>query len=149
MFVLPVSRRSASFSRHVDHMLHGAVDAYLRPYGRDVDDAVRSPAIDVSETDAAYIVTLDMPGVAKEDVQVSVEGRRLTVQATVRVLVDEAKPAAGEMLYRERSTARYERTVSLPKAVDQATAVAKLEHGVLVLTLPKPVATQPARIVVN
>ena len=149
MFVLPVSRRSAAFSRHVDHMLHGALNTCLYPQDRDTHDAVRSPAIDVSETDTAYIVTLDMPGVVKEDVQVSVEGRRLTVQATVRVLVDDAKPAAGEMLYRERSSARYERTVSLPKAVDQAQAVAKLEHGVLVLTLPKPVATQPARIVVN
>ena len=138
MFVLPVTRRSAELSRQVERLFA----AQCEPLSE-----TRSPAIDVAETDAAYVVTLDMPGVAKEDVQVSVEGRRLTVQANVRTAV-EATPA-GEVLYSERSSARYARTVQLPKAVDQAQAVAKLDHGVLVLTLPKPAAAQSARIVVN
>ena len=138
MFVLPVTRRSAELSRQVERLFAGQCEPL---------NETRSPAIDVVETDAAYVVTLDMPGVAKEDVQVSVEGRRLTVQADVRTAAPTTP--AGEMLYSERTSARYARTVQLPKTVDQAQAIAKLEHGVLVLTLPKPVAAQPARIVVN
>ena len=153
MFVIPVARRSAELSRRVDRLfdrtLDGALDQFFNAHLPDDGVAVRSPAIDVAETDAAYVVTLDMPGVLKEDVQVSIEGRRLNVQASVRV-AHSAGDADGEpLLYRERSTSRYARTVQLPKAVDQALAVAKLEHGVLVLTLPKPAATQAARITVN
>lgn len=157
MFVIPVARRSADLSRRVDRFFDKSFDSALDQLfsARTPDDAeaVRSPAIDVAETDAAYVVTLDMPGVVKEDVQVSIEGRRLNVQASVRVAAASApadtKTDGEQMLYRERSSARYARTVQLPKAVDQAQAVAKLDNGVLTLTLPKPAATQAARITVN
>jgi HSP20 family protein len=134
MFVLPVTRRSAELSRQVERLLQG---------GCEPASNTCSPAIDVAETEAAFVVTMDLPGVTKEDVQVSVEGRRLNVQAPVRA------SAASELLYSERSQARYVRTVQLPQSVDAAQTVAKLDNGVLVLTLAKPVTAQPARIVVN
>jgi HSP20 family protein len=150
MFVIPVARRSAELSRHVDRLLDAALEPLFSARSSDDGEAARSPAIDVAETDAALIVTLDMPGVIKEDVQVSIEGRRLNVQASVRKAApQEGEAATPKLLYRERAQTRYARSVALPKAVDQAQAVAKLENGVLVLTLPKPVATQAAKITVN
>jgi HSP20 family protein len=150
MFVIPVAPRSAELSRRVDRLLDAALDPFLGSRASDDGDAVRSPAVDVAETDSAYVVTLDMPGVAKEDVQVSIEGRRLNVQASVRKAApQEGQAAAQKVLYRERAQTRYARSVALPAAVDQAQAVAKLENGVLVLTLPKPAATRAANITVN
>ena len=153
MFVIPVARRSAELSRQVERLfdktLDGTLDQFFNASLPNDGEAQRSPAIDVAETDAAYVVTLDMPGVVKEDVQVSIEGRRLNVQAPVRAAAGASKTDDEQLLYRERSTSRYVRTVQLPKAVDQSLAVAKLDNGVLVLTLPKPVATQASRITVN
>jgi HSP20 family protein len=53
------------------------------------------------------------------------------------------------VVYRERTATRYARTLTLPAEVDQAGAGAKLEHGVLTLTLPKRGASRAAQISVN
>jgi HSP20 family protein len=105
------------------------------------------PKLDVAETDTAYTVTLDLPGVARDDVQVSVEGRRVTLKAEVRK-ADEGQ--AGERLvWRERSLAGFERAVVLPQEVDQASSSAKLDHGVLTLTLNKRQPATSTRLTIN
>ena len=103
--------------------------------------------LDVSESEGAYTVKLEIPGVGKEDIKVSVEGRAVTVQAQSQK-VDEKKEGE-RLVYRERSVSSYARTFTLPVEVEQAEAGAKLEHGVLTLTLPKRSARATARITVN
>ena len=150
MFVLPLSRSAsrASFSRVAD-------DSFDRFFSNAVAAATtRSPALDVSETDTAYTVSFDVPGVTREQLKVSVEGRRVSIET-----VDAAKPAeaaadaskvdAPRALYRERSTTRYARTVSLPAEVDQSASQAKFENGVLTLTLVKKVATGATQLAIN
>ena len=122
MFFVPVSREFRE-SRPLAHLL-GAFDAA----------ASRSPALDVAETDAGYTVKLEMPGVAKDDIKVSVEGRKVSLQAQSQ-RSDEKKDGE-RVLYRERSATSYARTFTLPVEVDQAESGAKLEDGVLTLTLP-------------
>jgi HSP20 family protein len=143
MFLVPVSRDSRPLSRLFD-------DTFDRFFGLAAaaeSPSQRSPALDVAETESAYAVKLDMPGVAKEDVKVSVEGRQVSVQAH-RQRVEE-KPDGARVVYRERALSSYARTFTLPLEVDQAEAVAKLEHGVLMLTLPKRGARSAAQISVN
>lgn len=155
MFVLPLSRpatRSVNphFSRVVDRLFDESIDRY---FGGAAAGA-RTPALDVSETETAYLVVLDVPGATREQLKVSVEGRRVSIET-----VDAAKPAetdaaapkpdARRALYRERSTSRYARTVSLPAEVDQAASQAKFENGVLTLTLPKKFATGATQLSVN
>ncbi len=143
MFLVPVSRDSRQLSRLFD-------DTFDRFFGAPAtteSPSLRSPALDVAETEGAYCVKLDMPGVAKEDVKVSVEGRQVTVQAHVQR--SEEKKEGERVVYRERAASSYARTLSLPMEVDQAEAQAKLEHGVLVLTLPKRGARSAAQISVN
>ena len=150
MFVLPLTRSAArtSFSRVAD-------DSFDRFFSNAVAAAsARSPALDVSETDTAYTVSFDVPGVTREQLKVSVEGRKVSIET-----VDAAKPVEGaadapqvdapRALYRERSTARYARTVSLPAEVDQAASQAKFENGVLTLTLVKKVATGATQLAIN
>lgn len=149
MFVLPLTRSvshravAPSISRVFDRLLDDSFDRHFGGSG----DASRTPALDVSETDTHYIVALDVPGVSRDQLKVSVEGRRVSVEtATVAKddsvnaeSTDAASKNAARVLYRERSSVRYARTVSLPTEVDQTASQAKFENGVLTLTLAKKV----------
>lgn len=111
------------------------------------DDGARSPALDVAETETGYEVVLDVPGVAKEDVKVSIEGRRVTVQAENGRLAD--KKDGDRLVYRERAAARFARTFTLPVELDQATSGARLDNGVLTLNLTRRAANGGSQITVN
>lgn len=106
----------------------------MRPFDAEAD-AVRTPALDVSEDDCGYLVTVDMPGVAKEAVKVRVDGRRVHIQTAS----DEgtAPTDGSRLLYRERRAARYARSFSLPAEIDQGRSEARFENGVLSLKLAK------------
>jgi HSP20 family protein len=112
----------------------------------DVDaDAARTPALDVSEDDKGYRVTVDMPGVAKEAVKVRVEGRRVSIETAT----EEAAPTDGSrLLYRERRAARYARSFSLPAEIDQGQSEARFENGVLTLNLVKRVVENGGQLTV-
>jgi HSP20 family protein len=160
MFVLPLSRTTSrtvsapQFNRIVDRLFDESFDRF---FGGAANGApARTPALDVSETDTAYTVSFDVPGVTREQLKVSIEGRRVSIESVDVVAspqagtesatadapkVEAPKPAASRALYRERSTARYARTVSLPAEVDQSASQAKFENGVLTLTLVKKVPT--------
>ena len=101
----------------------------------------------MAETERSYTVKLDLPGAAKEDVKISIEGRRVTVEATT-VRNDEKKDGE-RVLYAERSVASYARSFTLPVEVDQAESSAKMEHGVLTLQLAKRGATKASQLTVN
>ena len=141
MFVVPMSRES----RHLSRLLDDTFDRCFSTAAEGV--AKRSPALDVAETDRAYTVKLEMPGVNKEDIKVSVEGRQVTVQAQSQHT--EEKKDGERMIYRERTASSYARTFTLPVEVDQVEALARLEQGVLTLTLPKRNARSAAQITVN
>ena len=143
MFIVPVSTDSRPLSRLFD----GTLDRYFGAVAAAESQSLRRPALDVVETARAYCLKLDMPGVAKEDVKVSVEGRQVTVQAHSQ-RADEKKEGE-RVVYRERAASSYARTLTLPVEVEQAETIAKLEHGVLVLTLPKRGARSAAQISVN
>jgi len=146
MFVFPTSipatRRAspATLSRAIDHLFN---DRHVN----DAPEQPRVPALDVTESDAAYTLSFDLPGLTKEQLNVTVQGRRVSVEAGAPT---QAEAKEGErLLYRERAAARYARTVSLPAEVDQATSTAKFENGVLFLTLAKKVPTGATRISIN
>ena len=147
MFVLPVShslhrRDPLAFA----HLRGGRWCRVAADEAQDSD--ARVPAIDVIESDGAYSVVFDMPGVTKEQLKVSVEGRRVSV-ATVAAPAPEAAADASRVLYRERSAPTYARTVVLPAEVDQSASQAKFENGVLTLTLAKRVAGGATQITIN
>ena len=129
-----------SFDRLFDEGLFGAPNRAEAP-------ATRSPALDVAETAHAYTVRLDLAGVAKEDVKIAIDGRRITVEATT-VRSDEKKDGE-RVLYAERSVAGYARSFTLPMDVDQAESSARMEHGVLTLQLAKRGATKATQLTVN
>ena len=154
MFIVPVSRRAAVRARHFDHLFDDALDQLFSQPTADAAP-VRRPAIDVSESDRGYVVTLDVPGVSREDVKVSIDGRRVSIVAEARSAEAQAADAAAtetaeapkatdRVILRERAFASYARSFTLQSEIDQASSQAKLDNGVLTLTLVKrdPVATQ-------
>ncbi|RUR66334.1 Hsp20 family protein [Variovorax guangxiensis] len=90
--------------------------------------------LDIDENDKEYLVTAEIPGAKKEDVRVSIDGSYVSISAEVRK--DEEKKQ-GRSIVRETYRGSMSRGFSLASEVDDKTAVAKLEDGVLHLTLPK------------
>jgi HSP20 family protein len=89
--------------------------------------------LDVVETPEAYVVKAEVPGVAKDKIEVNVEDRDVTIAVEYR----EELEANGKALWRERSFGKASRAIRLPEAVDANAAEAKHVDGVLQLTLPK------------
>ena len=149
MFIVPVSRRAAARAHHFDRLFDTAIDQLFAQPTADTAP-VRRPAIDVSESERGYVVTLDVPGVTREDVKVSIDGRRVSIVAEPRAAeapadaTAEAPKSTDRVILRERAFASYARSFTLQAEIDQAASQAKLDNGVLTLTLVKrdPVATQ-------
>ncbi len=143
MYLVPVSRRAPVLSRSFDRLFDDVLfNRFLNSVTQSDAPATRSPALDVRETDTAYTVTMDLPGVAKGDVKVTIEGRRVDISA--QTAKSDEKKDGDRVLYSERAVARYARSFTLPADVDQANSSAALDNGVLTLTLAKkqPASTQ-------
>jgi len=100
--------------------------------------------VDVRETPAAYLVQAEVPGVPKEDIQVTVEGNVVTLRAEVKQ--QDAQHRDEKLLRSERYFGAVPRSFQLPADIDQAQAKARYEHGVLSLTLPKKSASGGQRL---
>lgn len=93
--------------------------------------------MDVTENDKEYQVLADLPGVKKEDISITISGNEIAVSAEVKHKKDVEK---GETMIRgERYHGKIQRAFALGQEVDQATAQAKYNDGVLELTLPKKI----------
>lgn len=143
MFLVPLTRR-ADWLRHFDRLF----DAPLgNLFAREAQPLPRTPALDVAETDQAYTVTLDLPGVAKDNVKVSIEGRRVQIEAQAQQTQE--RKDGDRVLVRERSASSYARSFVLPAEIDQERSSAKLDHGVLKLELAKRADASVKRIAIN
>jgi len=103
--------------------------------------------VDVKETPAAYLVQAEVPGVPKEDIQVTVEGNVVTLRAEVKQ--QDAQHRDEKLLRSERYFGAVSRSFQLPVDIDQAQAKARYEHGVLSLTLPKKTASGGQRLTIE
>ena len=142
MFLVPLTRR-AEWLRSFDRLFD--IDSL---FGADKPASLpRTPALDVVESDQAYTVTLDLPGVAKDNVKVSIEGHRVRIEAQAGK-TDERKEG-DRVLYRERAESSYARSFVLPVELDQERSSARLDNGVLKLELAKRRAASATRIAIN
>lgn len=99
---------------------------------------------DLEETDDAFVLDVDLPGVHKKDVDVQLDGRRLIVTAERR-----ERERTGILRRRTRSLATYRHEVALPADVDEDAVQASLEDGVLTVRLPKTDISRRRRIPVT
>jgi HSP20 family molecular chaperone IbpA len=104
------------------------------------DERYVTPPVDIYETAEGLVVKADLPGVAKDGLDVRVENNLLTIRGKAGHI------AAGEPVYREYGLANFFRQFELNDRVDQQSISAELKHGVLTLTLPKAEEAKPRRI---
>lgn len=113
-------------------------------------DPLPSPAqmrVDVSETDQAYEVTAEIPGVDKKDIHIQIDGNVVSLSAEVRQVDEQQRE--GKVLRTERYFGSISRSFQLPMAVDDAGAKAKYDNGLLTLTLPKQATPSARRVTVE
>ena len=118
---------------------------YVKPlHGDPLPAQIR---VDVKETPTAFTVLAEVPGVPKEDIQVTVEGNVVTLRAEIK---QEDRQSEGEKLLRsERYYGAVSRSFQMPVDIDDAAAKAKCENGVLQLTLPKKAAVASQRLTIE
>jgi HSP20 family protein len=103
--------------------------------------------MDVTENDKAYTVKAEIPGVKKEDIQVSIDGNTVSISAEVK---KESEEKEGEKVLRsERYYGQVARSFSLASEIDEAGATAKYTDGVLELYLPKKAAPSAKRLTIS
>jgi HSP20 family protein len=103
--------------------------------------------MDVKEDEKAYIVHAEIPGVRKEDINITIDGNQVAISAEVK---REKQEKQGEKLLRsERYFGRVYRAFSLAQDMDEASASAKYADGVLELTLPKKAVVSAKRLTVQ
>jgi HSP20 family protein len=105
-----------------------------------------TPSVDFSENEKEYIVRLEAPGVAKEDLEVNLEGGTLTLSGR-RDFAKEEKTE--EYFWQEREQGRFVRAIQLPGAVEQAKVTASFENGIMTIRLPKTEPSAKTRIAIK
>ncbi len=104
------------------------------------------PSFDVKEGPDAYQFKADLPGIQEADLEISLEGNRLTVSGKREA---EAAKEGERWHLAERSQGTFSRTFTLPEEVDSDKVVAELRNGVLTLMVPKRPEVRPKKISVS
>jgi len=103
--------------------------------------------VDVAESNGAYVVNAELPGVRREDIQVSIDGAEVTLTAEVRREKEANKDE--RVLHSERVYGKVSRSFTLPQDIDEAKAEAKFRDGVLELRLPKKAAAARKQVTIQ
>lgn len=136
--------RYTPFDETFDDLFKGF---FVRPMSLDNQQSVQQVRMDVSEDDGAYVVRAEIPGVKKEDINVTIEGNQVAITAEVKDSREEKK---GEKVLRsERFYGKVYRAFTLAQDVDETGAQAKYSDGVLDLRLPKKTVESAKKLTIQ
>jgi HSP20 family protein len=124
-----------SFPIHLPHEVERLFDEMIhRPWGVCREVRGWNPSVDLYETDDAFVLEADLPGVKAEDVKVEAENGDLVLRGR-RVI--ETRQNDGPFHTMERSSGNFIRRIKLPQSIDKEAIEAEFHDGVLRVTLPK------------
>jgi HSP20 family protein len=103
-----------------------------------------APEVNIFETKDGYALQAEMPGVNKDGLEITLEGNEITITGRRT-----QETVSGEVLFRERSAADFRRVFELDPAIDTANISARMDQGILTLTLPKSERVKPRKITVT
>jgi HSP20 family protein len=124
--------------RFFGNRISGDGGEYLAPYG-----------VDVREDKDHIYVEAELPGFKKDEVDINIENQMLTITAEHKESSEQKGEQKSDWLLRERRYSRFQRSFTLPPTVDPQTVQAKLNDGVLIVTLNKREESKPRRITVS
>jgi HSP20 family protein len=144
---LPTSvNRSQQYIDPIDSVLN----RFFRDQVVDNDNGVLAPyGVDAREDGDQLIVEAELPGFKKDEVDITLENHVLVITAQKKAALPtppDKKPANGLYLLRERRYTRFQRSFTLPDTIDDQSVNARLEDGVLTITLNKRPETKPRKI---
>ncbi|WP_296894709.1 Hsp20 family protein [Thiobacillus sp.] len=125
----------------LDNLFRG----FFRPVKLDRD--MPQIRMDVKEDETGYAVHADIPGVNKDDIHITIDGNTVSISAETKKLTEQKD--GEKVLRRERYVGRVGRSFALEHEVDEASASARYQDGVLELLLPKKVAAAAKRLAVQ
>ncbi|HID26513.1 MAG TPA: Hsp20/alpha crystallin family protein [Methanosarcinales archaeon] len=125
-----MNRMFRSFWEEGPRLLERGKRGEIVPYTREY----KEPYLDMIETDKDIIVTADMPGVDKKDIDIRVTENNIEISAETKREAEEKKEG---YIFRERMAGKYYRSLTLPSSVDPEKVKASYKNGVLEVTLPK------------
>lgn len=114
--------------------------------GESLLDRRLAPTLDIEDSDDEVLVTAELPGVDIKDVDVSVSGNILTLKGEKK---DEHEEKRGGYFHRESWSGSFQRSITLPDAIDPDRVRAEMKNGVLRITLPKRDEVKPKQISVK
>ena len=137
---MPGGATFASYRSSIDDVLERSpiLGEFLPVWGKRFDgenderELFRLPKTNVNETDKEFVLTMEMPGVEKKNIDVALENDKIIVTGE-----KSEKPETQGLLRREIRSEKFRRSFSIDNSVDRDAIKAKLEHGVLKVTLSK------------
>lgn len=111
------------------------------------------PSVDLRETDDAFIVEAELPGLKPDDVEITVDGRSLVIRGESKTSTahhdQQADKSSGRYLVQERRMTSFARALTLPTEIDAEHASSSFENGELMVKLPKAAQARSRRIPIN
>lgn len=144
----PRKRRSSSMLQSLQQEVNDLFSEVFGPWDEGARGLSRmwAPRMDVSETDSAYRIEVDLPGVSKDDLEISAGDHRLTIQGERKA---ETKAEGESFLRVERAHGNFYRSIPLPDAADLEKAEATFRNGTLRVHVPKSEKHQPKKISIS
>jgi len=107
-----------------------------------------TPNVDVRETETAYVMEMDLPGLSEKDVEINLKDRLLSISSMKEAKKEDEKKESTEEHYliRERRTSSFSRRFTLPEDIDAPHVEANFINGVLTITIPRKPESQPRQI---
>lgn len=135
--------KSGIFGDDLDNMFEG----FFRPMRRVAEETDGSfvPVVDVVENETKYTVKAELPGVKKDDIDVSINNGVLTINGETQA-DEEEKDKEGRIIRRERRFGKYVRSMQLGGVIDESAVKANYKDGVLELELPKVEEAKPKKV---
>ena len=133
--------------------LHREIDRLFEDFTRGLDATGQTqanlvPSIDVAETDKEIVITAEMPGLERKDVEISLENDMLTIRGEKKVEREKEDKNKSYHLI-ERNYGVFYRVLQLPPGVDPSKVQATMANGVLKITIPKPARSETKKIEVK
>lgn len=126
------------------------LNQFLRPFDYEEEKSAEtnlwSPAVDIKEKNDKYIVIADLPGVEKDNIDVSLENNTLTIKGERKYEKKEEEEGFSRI---ERMQGQFYRRFVLPESTDESKIKAKYKKGVLEITIPKKENTKAKKITVQ
>ena len=135
--------RMMTLSRAMDDAMGGAVS------GRGARSQLWLPVVDCYETENAFVIAADLPGVDSNEVDISFEQNTLTISGARKATVQAPEQGELRLHLAERVSGQFARSIRLPEYVDAEKIDADYNNGVLTVTVPKAAAAKPRKIAIN